>query len=430
MTQKNDLIFVSIASYRDPELLPTLRDLFVKAKNPELLRVGICWQKSEDESIEEFLYNDNVRLYTCPWERSKGACWARHVIQKHLYDNEEYYFQLDSHHRFLQNWDAHLKVLHKEAENNHSKPIIGTYGTTYFPDKPDAPLLNEPYRIHLFDTFTEDGDIISRPQPIINHLDLKKNNTNLIPARCLSGHFIFAKGDFCKECIYDPNLYFRGEEITLSARAYTHGYDMFHPTYSIVWHEYLRKEKSKHWNDHVETNGFEINHEARNIRSKQRQRRLFGMDLSNLDFKHYGLGNKRSLHEYELYCGVDFMNRRVHRFAARLSDDHNEPEPFVMSEKEWDSGMLTKHHITVNWEFDQIPDNTAFDFWFFGFEDKEDKLLWRKDINQEDSFHLDFFHKKKNSHHVDFSAYGKIDHCVIIPHIRDGDWAEKIIIKV
>ena len=205
---------------------------------------------------------------------------------------------------------------------------------------------------------------------------------------------------------------------------------MFHPTYSIVWHEYLRKEKSKHWDDHVETNGFEINHEVRNMRSKQRQRALLGMDLSNLDFKHYGLGNRRSLHEYELYCGVDFLNRRVHKLAARLEDGNKEPEPFTMSEEEWESGMLKEQHITVKWEFDQIPTNTMFDFWFFGFEDKDDKLLWRKDINYDDSFHLDFFNKKKNSHHVDFSCQGEIDHCVIIHHIRDGDWTDKIIIKV
>ena len=50
MTQKNNLIFVSIAAYRDPELLPTLRDMFSKAKYPDLLRIGICWQKTPEES--------------------------------------------------------------------------------------------------------------------------------------------------------------------------------------------------------------------------------------------------------------------------------------------------------------------------------------------------------------------------------------------
>lgn len=428
MTQKNDLIFVSIASYRDPELLPTLRDMFSKAKYPDQLRVGICWQKTPEESIEEFLYNSNIKLYECDWKDSKGACWARHIIQKHLYTDEEYFLQLDSHHRFLHHWDDHLKNLYKES--NSPKPIIGTYGTTYWPDKPDEELKNEPYRITLFDTFTDDGDVISRPQLIANHDYLKSNNINLIPARLLSGHFIFASGRFCRECIYDPNLYFRGEELTLSARAYTHGYDMFHPTYTIIWHEYLRKEQHKHWNDHIKNNGFDIEAEDRNIRSKQRQRCLFGMEISNLDFRHYGLGNKRSLHEYELFCGLDFKNRKVHKYATRINDSTDIPEPYIMSEDDWSKGMLSSNDITVKWEYDDIPDNTEFDFWFFGFEDKDNKLLWRKDFTTEENYYVQFFHKQHNQHRVVFGCEGEVDHCVIIPHIKNMDWAKKIIIKV
>ena len=37
-------IFVNIASFRDPELSPTLRDLFAKATYPERIAVGICLQ--------------------------------------------------------------------------------------------------------------------------------------------------------------------------------------------------------------------------------------------------------------------------------------------------------------------------------------------------------------------------------------------------
>ena len=49
-----ETIFISIASYRDPELLPTLRDCLANAKNPKRLKFGICWQKDDTESLEEF----------------------------------------------------------------------------------------------------------------------------------------------------------------------------------------------------------------------------------------------------------------------------------------------------------------------------------------------------------------------------------------
>jgi hypothetical protein len=46
---QNDKIFVQIASYRDPELLPTIKECISKAKYPERLTFGICWQHSEDD---------------------------------------------------------------------------------------------------------------------------------------------------------------------------------------------------------------------------------------------------------------------------------------------------------------------------------------------------------------------------------------------
>ena len=50
-------IFISIASYRDPELLPTIKDCIANAKYPENLIFAIAWQHSlEDEwdTLDEF----------------------------------------------------------------------------------------------------------------------------------------------------------------------------------------------------------------------------------------------------------------------------------------------------------------------------------------------------------------------------------------
>jgi hypothetical protein len=154
------------------------------------------------------------------------------------------------------------------------------------------------------------------------------------------------------------------------------------------------------------------------------------MDISNLDFRHYGLGNARSLHDYELYCGVDFQNRRVHKYASRINDSTSIPEPYIMSEEEWSGGMLSNNDFNIKWDYADIPDNKEFDFWFFGFEDKEDKLLWRKDFNHDDKYYLAFFNKERNEHRTVFGCEGTVDHCVIIPHIKNEGWAKKLIIKV
>jgi len=199
MKTSNDRIFISIAAYRDPELLPTIRDCISKAKYPDRLYFGICWQRTEEESLEEYSDHPQVKYFDIDWKLSQGACWARHLIQKNLFANESYYLQLDSHHRFIPNWDEQLIEMLSATKQQSSKPIIGTYATTYWPE--DPVLKNEPYKINTFDSFTADGDLISRPVYISNHENLK---VDFIPARLLSGHFIFAEGCFVDECMYDP----------------------------------------------------------------------------------------------------------------------------------------------------------------------------------------------------------------------------------
>lgn len=423
MTHKSDQsIFISIASYRDPELSLTIQDCLNKAANPNNIHFGICWQRDETEDISS-VKNKNMQIFECDWRESKGACWARHLIQKHFYNDETYYLQLDSHHRFIKHWDIALINLLNLLKVNHPKPIIGSYATTYWPNDTEKNLQNIPYKINTFDSFTDDGDLISCPKAIKN---FESNKDLLIPARLLSGHFIFSDGHFVTSCPYDPNYYFRGEELVLSARAYTHGYDFFHPTKTLIWHEYLRKEKNKHWDDHKKDNGFVVEAESRNIKSKARQRQLFFMDRREFDFKQYDFGTERSLHEYELYAGIDFQKRRVHKYCVDLRDDS--PHPYVMSEDEWNSGMLHKYEIEVEWDLSKIDPETDYDFWFFGFENNKGELLYRKDFTNEDRFYDQFFTKQTNKFKPSFSSEAKPTRCIIIPHSKSKGWKDRVVI--
>ena len=92
--------------------------------------------------------------------------------------------------------------------------------------------------------------------------------------------------------------------------------------------------------------------------------------------------------------------------------------------------LSVNNDFNIKWDYADIPDNKEFDFWFFGFEDKEDKLLWRKDFNHDDQYYVAFFNKERNEHRTVFGCEGTVDHCVIIPHIKNEGWAKKLIIKV
>lgn len=289
-------IFISVASYRDPELIPTIEDAFAKAAFPHDLRFGICWQHDEHEpSPPARLGKSVVRVLDVPWRESKGACWARSRIQKELFDGEDFFLQIDSHHRFIQDWDRML--LDQMEMGIPAKSVLSTYVAAYDIDKP-LPATALPCMMRL-DKIQETGVVLFQAFPVS-----WAAGGPPVKARFISGHFLFAPGGFVADVPYDPSIYFTGEEISLAVRAYTHGYDLFHPSVHVLWHEYTRKARTKHWDDHLEKNGVHIQWWMRDTSSKQRVKMLFtGGNLGD-----YGFGTVRNIRDYEAYTGLDFTN--------------------------------------------------------------------------------------------------------------------------
>lgn len=79
---------------------------------------------------------------------------------------------------------------------------------------------------------------------------LWKKISKPVPADFISLHFLFADGVFNEELTMDPEIYFFGDEVVVSLRAYTLGYDLFHPHKILGWHAYQRQTRTTHWNDH------------------------------------------------------------------------------------------------------------------------------------------------------------------------------------
>ena len=126
-------IFIQIAAYRDPELIPTLKDCLAMADRPDNLHFGICRQycpKDKFDDLAEFTDDSRFQIIDIPYKDSKGACWARNKIQQ-LYKDETYTLQLDSHHRFAKGWDtALIKMLRKLQDKGHKKPLLTSYASS------------------------------------------------------------------------------------------------------------------------------------------------------------------------------------------------------------------------------------------------------------------------------------------------------------
>ncbi len=204
MKKNNDLIFVQIASYRDPELVPTIKDMIAKAKHPEKLTFGICWQKDETENLDEFIDNPNFRIETYHYSESQGLGWARNITNK-LYRGEKYTLQIDSHHRFVQDWDAMILEDYDQALSVAKKPIISTYCTPFDTALPIEKASPVPCLMSQYE-FSNDKLLMSMPHYIGDY----EKRTKIIRARTLSGHFFFVAGKFIEEVPYDPDIYFGG----------------------------------------------------------------------------------------------------------------------------------------------------------------------------------------------------------------------------
>ena len=100
-------IFIQIASYRDPQLIPTIESALENAKRPKNLVFGIARQfHPEDgfDNLDKYRKDKRFRILDIPYTESKGVCWARNQVQQ-LYKNETYTMQIDSHMRFEKDWD-------------------------------------------------------------------------------------------------------------------------------------------------------------------------------------------------------------------------------------------------------------------------------------------------------------------------------------
>ncbi len=294
-------IFISIAAYRDPEIIPTIKDAIAKASCPENLTFGVVWQAlPEDEEITKQLKELPCKIIEINANQSLGACWARSLGQKLLYD-EDFILQLDSHHRFNFDWDSILLDLLFQCPS--SKPLLSGYTAPYIPPNeiPPGYVANR-----LAANFFNEHGILG-----LIAADSLYEYTEPQLGMFIAGGFIFASRQFYLEVPYDPYLYFNGEEVSLSVRAWTHGWDIFHPHKIVFYHYYTRSESKKHWETDSEWYRLET-------QSRERIRQLFRLDLSHShNLEIYDLGQKRSLEEYEIFSGVNFRQQEISATAKK-----------------------------------------------------------------------------------------------------------------
>ena len=443
-------IFVQMAAYRDPELIPTLNDMIDQAKFPENLVICVNWQHAEDEDIDMFLDNgfiptgfdeiktkpytkinmekDGAVLYIldCDHNDTEGACWARHQIQL-FYTDEKYTLQLDSHHRFVKHWDELVIEMLESLRDESPKPLLTAYIPSFDPENDPGARVQSPWKMD-FDRFIPEGAVFFRPSTI----DDWKERDKPMKSRFFSAHFAFADGEFCVEVPHDPEYFFHGEEISIAVRAYTHGYDLYHPHRVIAWHEYTRKGRTKVWDDHTTPNKSQgkvkLDWVERNNMCHLRNRILFGMDgedPNQIDFGRFGFGSERTVREYEEYAGISFEHRGVQQATL---DKEEPPNNFPYeTEEEWKASFARSNDVHVclhTSEFKEIVDD--FDFFYVGCHDEEGEEVYRKDLNKDQIYQYLNSDNQFVDYRLIFLSTKRPIKFTVWPHSESKGWLEKI----
>ena len=305
----NQSIFIAIASYLDYEIKYTILDCIKKSNNPDNLYFSICLQYDEkigtsEGCIDDLVEDYNITINKFHYSESKGGCWARNIAQKN-YNNQTYSLQVDSHTRFIQDWD---KIVISDYSNlkekGIKKPLLSFLPPAYtrddklnkdleFKEKQNLSILQIPKIKFISKDFWPDYGGYN------NQIDIKYKPTSIT---LLYGGFIFTAGEWVQEVEQDPLHYYTGEEFALAIRSYTFGYDFFTPSQIIAWHRAHPQVPKKHFN-----NNEKIIADKYHTAAMERLRKLImGNDLGK-----YGVGNIRTLQEYETFANIDIKNQIV-----------------------------------------------------------------------------------------------------------------------
>lgn len=301
------MIFISIASYYDGLLRHTVLDAIARAKYKNDLVFGIVEQTPFPYRLNP--NSEKIRYVGIEPHEARGACWARSLCMS-LYEGEKFFFQIDSHMAFDDGWDEDL--IHKLEKCPSSKPIITNYPHEF--DVVDKEVIKKPYTKGALCTVAC-GDFEDDKENYTIPFIGAATDEMLVPGCMIAGGCLFTFGSFIDEVPYDPFFYFIGEEQSLSIRAYTHGWDIFHVPTSI-YHLYATENtpsyRPKHWDEHQD----KIRKQRwweRDKHSKERLKKL----VTNQHLGAYGLGQARTLRQFEEFSGVDYTNRIVHEKAKR-----------------------------------------------------------------------------------------------------------------
>ena len=315
-------IFISMPSYRDTQCAETLFDLFEKAYCPFRITVGVCQQNApiDEDIIVAYKklaasgindFSDRIRIIRLDAGEAKGPMYARHLIEKNLFRGEQFYMNVDSHMLFTPNWDKHLIEEWNICAQLSAKPVITMYPEDFKAHNRTIPMYNYEKTAGSYlrlKKFNEKTGVIEIEGPSFMRIP----NTP-VPSLFWAACFSFGPSSMVQEVPFDPycDYVFFGEEISMAARLWTSGYDLYNPMKMHCYHMWERNRPTylSQFND----NSNEKHKERQILEAAGYDRIKKILHMSNEPvtvLPPYGMGTVRPFEEYEKLIGIHMKDQK------------------------------------------------------------------------------------------------------------------------
>jgi hypothetical protein len=294
-------IFVQIPSYHDYELVRTIRDAINKSSGNHVIKFGvhISYYQKIDFDLPDI---PNVKYELSLAPENIGVGISRYIANS-FYDGEDYYFQIDSHSRFEQNWDHNLIMNYLKNKSSGANPVLSCYPGAYEYTDGTLNILNNKAHVSYTDFVPE----LSFLNDLIPHQRAVGNFSNNIFTKSVSAASIFSDGSIAS---VEPNknIFFWGEEILTAIRLFTHGYDLMLPEAQNVYHLYYDADKGFKNLRRQTSVDFPSESNYLDKKSKLELERI----ITTKEVGAQALGSSRTLNEYESYANIDFSLKQIH----------------------------------------------------------------------------------------------------------------------
>jgi hypothetical protein len=305
-------IYISIACLGyDTELERTISSALEGASKNNKINIGIAFagnKKFYKDIKNKYKNFSNVHVLFSELKNAFGVGKGR-ILSSSMYNEEDYFLQVDAHTLFSFNWDQKLINDFEKAKvyvKNDKVVLSATLPQYWYEEDEQGEKIV--YDEYLGYTVWVPNEFLMNAVPKFTYMAPHKfsenlfyqlKNNNFAPASKIMGMFIFGDKKFAKNLCIDSSIIFWEEEIFQSIELINQGFTLVHPgIISPLLHFHYNGSNQKHYREN-----FDIFEKVLKIslESYAKQVKENYYRLANLQ------ENKEKIRIYEEYSGINIL---------------------------------------------------------------------------------------------------------------------------